>query len=518
VRQASPPTAIAEWQTTYDQMVAAHRDILQALQHQPQPRTATTRRTLSIYTEPQLLDHCFYRQPDGAAPVDRFPVVPMTMNLELMVDAATRLVPDKVAVALERIAAYRWLAVSPAADIDITANFDGRDRVDVRIGDHASGTVVLADAYPSWPAPALQLRGEAASSVTGEQLYSDRWMFHGPAYRGVTAIDAVAVDGIRGQLRSLAASGGLLDNAGQLLGYWVMTHVDRDVLAFPVRIGRIDFAGAAPAVGATTECRVRITEVTAELVSSDMELAHDGRLWARISGWVDKRFDTDDVVWPMLRFPEDHGIARADTDGNWIAVEHWRGAASRELIARRYLDADERQRLDTMGLRRRRGWLLGRIAIKDAVRQLLWAQGHGPMFPIEVHVDNDADGRPQVRGPGGRSFAVSVAHKADIAVARVAGSGAVGVDIERIEARSDGFADIAFSPAERSLRGGADRDEWLTRVWAAKEAVAKLRGTGLQGNPRRFEVTEVAGERLLVDGVWVATRRHDDYIIAWSEQ
>ena len=43
-------------------------------------------------------------------------------------------------------------------------------------------------------------------------------------------------------------------------------------------------------------------------------------------------------------------------------------------------------------------------------------------------------------------------------------------------------------------------------------------GTGLQGNPRRFEVTEVAGERLLVNGVWVDSQRQGDYIVAWSEQ
>jgi phosphopantetheinyl transferase len=61
----------------------------------------------------------------------------------------------------------------------------------------------------------------------------------------------------------------------------------------------------------------------------------------------------------------------------------------------------------------------------------------------------------------------------------------------------------------------------MTRVWAAKEAAAKARGTGLEGNPRRFEVVDVAGERMLVSTpggarAWIQTRRDGDHVVAWT--
>jgi phosphopantetheinyl transferase len=107
-----------------------------------------------------------------------------------------------------------------------------------------------------------------------------------------------------------------------------------------------------------------------------------------------------------------------------------------------------------------------------------------------------------------------VAHKDDVAVARVAAGRDVGIDIEHIEARPDGFARIAFTAAEREILRG---DEWLTRGWAGKEAVAKARGSGLEGNPRGFAVERIDGEDLRVDGTWVRSRRCGEHIIAWVD-
>jgi phosphopantetheine--protein transferase-like protein len=92
----------------------------------------------------------------------------------------------------------------------------------------------------------------------------------------------------------------------------------------------------------------------------------------------------------------------------------------------------------------------------------------------------------------------------------------VGIDVERIEPRSDSFAELSFSRAELRLIEGEPRDEGLTRLWSAKEAAAKAAGTGLGGAPSRFPIRDRAGERLLVDGTWVSTKRHRDFIIGWT--
>ncbi|WP_242606410.1 type I polyketide synthase, partial [Protofrankia symbiont of Coriaria ruscifolia] len=80
------------------------------------------RRTLSIETMPYIIDHCFYRQPPRWPHlVDRFPVVPMTAVLELMIDQARAVVPDRVVVGVTDVRALRWLAIEPAVEVTVTA-------------------------------------------------------------------------------------------------------------------------------------------------------------------------------------------------------------------------------------------------------------------------------------------------------------------------------------------------------------------------------------------------------------
>ena len=521
------PAILAELTANLQAIADTQRDVVAAWTRQEArlaPRASTVRHTLSVDAHPYLLDHCFYRQPAGwPDAADRYPVVPMTMHLELMVDAARSLVPERVPVAIEDVRAWRWCAVAPPAEVDVSATFDGGERVTVRVGSYAEGTVILGDGYPAAPAPSREpLQGERPPPVDARAFYDDRWMFHGPAYQGVTRLDAVADDGIRGALVERPAPGALVDNAGQLMGFWVMQRFEVDRLAFPVRIDRLSFYGPTPAAGDGFDCRVWIRSTSDTEVRADLQLTGPGgALWCDIRNWVDHRFDTDEVIWPLLRFPEENLMGEPDPAGYVRAIQRWRGAASRELIARRYLDRRERAEWEAVGARRKADWLVGRIAVKDAVRHWLQARGGGPIFPIEVAVHSREGRAPRVDAPGGHDLRVSLAHKDRIAVALVAEGRDPGIDLERIEPRSDSFADIAFTPAERTLGAEADRDEWMTRVWAAKEAAAKARGTGLQGNPRRFEVVDVAGERMLVSTpggarTWIQTRRDGDHVVAWT--
>jgi len=132
-------------------------------------------------------------------------------------------------------------------------------------------------------------------------------------------------------------------------------------------------------------------------------------------------------------------------------------------------------------------------------------------------VRSDEAGRPHVSGPWSDDVRVSIAHTDGIAVALAAEGMAPGVDVEPIEARGDGFAAMAFGDEELTLVRSGARDEWLTRVWCAKEAAGKARGTGLGGAPRSLRVERVEGERMLVDRLLVDTRVLDGHVIAWTE-
>ena len=150
---------------------------------------------------------------------------------------------------------------------------------------------------------------------------------------------------------------------------------------------------------------------------------------------------------------------------------------------------------------RRAEWLFGRAAAKDAVRRLLRERDDINASPADIEIDHDQDGRPFVRllglGASATAPSISIAHSDGFAVA-IAGHCAegerLGIDIERIRAREGPFQEIAFHADELTLLdafAGSTRDEWVTRLWCAKEATAKALGKGLLEGPRSLTVRKV---------------------------
>jgi phosphopantetheine--protein transferase-like protein len=500
---------LAELVATLDEAAAASRAVVDAYRARTTPTELTITRPLSVALEPALLDHCFYRQPPNWSTVsDRYPVVPMTMTIGLLISAAQQILPDRIAIAVEDVRAMRWVAVEPAITAELKAKLREPDLVDVDLPGYARATIRFAATYPAAPKTVLApLTNPRNAPHSAAQMYADRWMFHGPAYQGVTSMGPVGDDGVDGEITTLPAPGALLDCAGQLMGWWVMHTESRDRLAMPVHVERIELFAAHPAPGERVQCSVRMREVGEQNVRADLELSRAGIVWARITGWTDRRFDSDDAVWKVLMYPEHNVLADADAAGFVTVTEHWRGAASRELMMRRYLGASERADHDRTGPRGRRGFLLGRIALKDAVRLHHWKQAKRDLWPVEIVVSNAESGQPLVDG-----VHVSVAHKDDRAVAIVDAQRNVGIDIEKIEPRTEAFLAIAFTPAEFALAAGSD--EMFARMWAAKEAFAKALGTGMT-DPKKFEVRR-AGEHFSVGNFTVQTRRDGDYAIAWT--
>jgi 3-oxoacyl-(acyl-carrier-protein) synthase/malonyl CoA-acyl carrier protein transacylase len=431
--RAGMPAIVAEFDANLRAIAEAQREVVAAFMQRrsASARQARTRRfpfEFSLARHPELLDHCFYRQPDGWPQLaDRYPVVPMTMHLEVMLETALELVPELIPIAIERVRAYRWCVAEPAQEVEIEAHFDGQRHVEIRIGDYAAGRVVMGEQLPEAPLPRrAPLRQAGPSPVDARALYDERFMFHGPAYRGVTSIDALGDDGIRGRLCARAAKGALLDNAGQLMGFWVMQHFERDRLAFPARIERVALHGETPAPGAELDCTVFIESQSDTEVRANIQLTGaDGRVVYDIQGWTDRRFDTDSVSWPLLRFPEQRLLSERRPGGYHHTIPRWRGAPSRELMARRYLDGRERDLWQSLPTARKTQWLLGRIGIKDAVRDWLWRNGHGACYPVEIAVhddaihDNPGSGRVRVEGPFDSALQVSFEASDEVAVTRV---------------------------------------------------------------------------------------------------
>ena len=502
---------------------------------------------LSVAAQPWWGDHAFYPQPPGWDCLeDRFPLVPLTALIEMLSEEAQKLLPGSVVVSVEQVRAFKWLAVEPAVAVTVRATLDveaseaageGTYCVKASIDGHARAVVRLSTSYPPAPEPrATPVHGEIPRIWTVEQIYPDGHLFHGPAYQGITSIEAFGTDGAAGHLETKPFPGSLLDNAGQIFGIWVAAHADKDRLVLPTSVDAFTFFGPHPEPGTQVKCVVNCTALEDTHVRADLELTVDGRVWCRIEGWEDRRFQSDDRLFTMLREPGDHLLAVPQPGGWHLVTEGWPDSASREVVMRRFLGQRERDLHLTLNPRAQRTRLLGRIAVKDAVRDRLFDAGNPAVWPVQVDVHNDDAGRPSVRladigGSTPRDLRVSLAHTlggrgappVGIGVAIAADGVDVGIDLERVTERTDTFAGVAMTPVEQTLFGqvfghlaGRDRDRELTRWWTAKEAVAKAAGTGLQGRPRDFQVTAVRlpgttehsghdGPDLQVHDRWVAT-------------
>jgi hypothetical protein len=403
----------------------------------PAIRPLTKRLTISTDSMPFLLDHCFAPQREGWPDLaDRRPVVPGTTLIQLMMDAAEEAAPGLRAVRVHDVKLSRWLIGAPAAEVTVTVEPIGPDRVRVAVGDHSQAVVELAEIWATGPRRSWSIAPSerTAPDMTAREFYERRVMFHGPALQGITALTSVGAEHVGGVITTPDVPGGLLDNVGQLLGYWIWVTQTEKRIAFPVQMGRIEFFGEHPPAGTPVDCLIRVVEVSDRSYRVDAQLTVNGVVWAEIGDWRDRRFDSHMELDEAWRFPERNPLSQRQP-GGWVAVaERWPDLASRELYLSKYLSGRERACYDRLPPRNRRHWLLGRIAVKDAVRTLLWDNGSGPIFPAEILVTDTADGQVTVAGHHGfplPEIAVSLAYQDElgVSIARI-GRGPVSIAIE----------------------------------------------------------------------------------------
>ncbi len=327
-------------------------------------------------------------------------------------------------------------------------------------------------------------------------------MFHGPRFQGIRTLLAIGEDHVSATLVALPTQGATLDNVGQLLGYWIVATQSRRNTVFPVDAASIRLLFEAPQAGTPIHCDIRRIEVGDNFVGADIQLTVAGRVWVEIEGWRDRRFDAPASTREAVHFPERHAVSTRY--GEWSLMrEFTHDPASRELLARKCLGRAEREGYASLPTRRQKPWLLGRIAAKDAVRQLLWDQGEGPVHFAEIAIVNERTGRPVAVGMHGRTLPplhLSIAHSGDFAVAMAVpaenGVTGIGIDIQEVTELDESAIDVALSASEQHLLDTLDegnrqrRALWFCRFWAAKESVAKAGGRGLEGRPRDFIVTK----------------------------
>lgn len=166
-----------------------------------------------------------------------------------------------------------------------------------------------------------------------------------------------------------------------------------------------------------------------------------------------------------------------------------------------WLSARECSRLDLLRFPKRRSeFLLRRWTGKQVAAVALGIAPSTSSGWARVELLNHPTGAPYVDVDGAAAGVdVSLTDRAGHAVGLVsavgAGPGTLGVDLEVVEPRSEGFVTDFLTPAEvawvRHRRDEDGEDGWqeaANLIWSAKEAALKVQQVGLRADTRTVEV------------------------------
>ncbi len=394
-----------------------------------------------------LLDHALGRRiSDCHSELIPLPIVPFTISMTILAEAACRLAEGKHCLALTDIRGSRWLAADRGTlrlGIEAQRENGGPDTEEVRVRlyeiDRDSGrrylafegSALMGARYPERPAP-MPVRSEdiRQAQVPVEFFYS-YCTYNGPVFQGIRQVlefdESTIVSDLQvppterfradGADPGFEIPGALLDSVGQLSGYWLVEQGIRDFGIFPFRCARYSQFAEAPRPGARfrSNCSIRRH---AHIVTCSFDFLDDaGRVFARIEDmelrfydnpWVRRFFvahDPEDMFTtpdsesgPMVDGTE--AIARRiDTlPGEFLhqSWNIWSRALAHLILNSRELDAWYRLPARDAAASQ---ILLERLVAKDAVR--VWARRElmEELLPADIEVTSADEGRVRAHSP-----------------------------------------------------------------------------------------------------------------------
>ncbi|NTE01282.1 4'-phosphopantetheinyl transferase superfamily protein [Agrobacterium tumefaciens] len=476
----------------------------------------TEKLDVSLDNCPYLIDHSLLRQPKGWPTVeDMDPVIPMTMIFEVFAEIANAQSPSEKVQKIRNMRVFQWMNVVKPFQETVIGEWKDEETVYLNLERFANAEVRLSPFLNTAPDRNFNIGEKLNIDRTTEQIY-DAHMFHGPAYQGIKKIVAVGQNGITGIIEAAGGKGSLLDNAGQLFGLWLQLTLEKDRIAFPVKIQEIEFFGEMAEQDGTFECTCVLTELNDEFATADIVMKKDGKTWLIISGWQNRRLEIDEPLWNVSMSPLRNRLSEEIAPGVFLFGNAYSRVVSWDFILKRYFNQTEKKHHNSLLPNKRKTWMISRVAAKDAVRNLLNTQKQQPCYPITFEIYSDEFRKPYVKGSLTEGIQISIAHKGTDAVGIARFDQAVGIDIETIEERSPAFFDLVFNDHELELLAQKDKTEWATRFWVAKEAYGKFLGKGLQGNPKAYTVQQINGDELLINHITIKTIKHKNYIIGWT--
>jgi len=485
---------------------------------------------LEIDTEkyPFLEDHSIVNQPIGwSNPEDLYPVVPMTMSIQLLADIAKKHAPGQRVIKVSSITAMDFIPASPAWNGVVQGFWRSENELSLTIPGHFMMTVTMGTEAPpvptEWVEKAKQdLGGPRMEPIPRDRVYND-YSFHRERYRSLIRSLEFADNGFDNLITKREGMGSLLDQMGQSVGLYLHLYEDNNRVSFPVRVSDITFYQDMDDQEGTFEHYCVVRNVTDTFITADCIYTRDNKVWAIARGWANQRLGIDSAMWSIVLEPETKRLAIPIADDVfWVGYGGTLpNRTTMIFLYLRYLTSTEKKTfLAISSTAAQNDYIAGRIALKDTVRSAL-KKGDAYPYPIEVDSYYDDKGKLYVRWEDGHAFTppieVSLSHKNEKAVC-VIRDHPVGIDMETLEHKDQGFWDLAFTPAEQELlRAQPDPDLAAIQAWVAKEAYGKMTGAGLGGNPKKNAVSAIDGNDLTINDVHVVTTQYEGYVIGWTK-
>lgn len=488
-------------------------------------------------------------------------------GLEMMSEAARKLVPRHRVAEVDNLRAQRWIGFERGAvRIIIRA-----ERISWPDSQFAAVKVQFRDDSPNsaytWPIIEATLLLSTCGTIhkpiqpppltnarpvnwSGHEIYPDR-LFQGPGLRIMRHVDLWSEEGIDFEIEVPNRSEAVRYTRIPLFSIWP-TLMDGIVSSFPLwrshekfagaismpfRVRRIIFYASSFTEGSRLRGYLRLTSVTPRSHVVDIQISDgNGNLLIHLKGWEElcdrvppeyqkfilrpsENFLTHELPLTLLGNPTTPIAASVATDVPFKLFEHsqeiWLKTLAYVLLA-----PNEREEwLEMQGATSRRvEWLFGRAVAKESVRRYLQKYHQARWTAADIPIWADDSGKPHPLGPWREhttaNLDISIAHTSKLIVAAVVANARIGIDIEAIgRSLSEDFTRGVFTHEELDLATQAgESPNAILRFWCAKEAISKALGTGIRYSPKDLHITAMdpsTGEiQIELLGQWLDVFKH----------
>ncbi|MDD2598857.1 MAG: 4'-phosphopantetheinyl transferase superfamily protein [Kiritimatiellae bacterium] len=489
-------------------------------------------------------------------------ILSLCTGLEMMAEAARKLVPRRRVAQIVSVRSQRWLGFERGAiSINIRAeNINWRDSsfqaVKVELRDNAPDSeftdpvieaiILLSTAgFIAQSAQAEPLITPHPVNWFGHEIYPNR-LFHGSELRAIRHVDLWSEGGINFEIqvpgRSRAVKHtrmplfsiwpALLDAVVSSIPLWRSHGNFPDSISIPFRCRSIIFYAASFTEGSRLNGYMRITATTPRSQIADIKVSDgNGNMLIHIRGWEELSEPVPDIYHKFVLNPSETfitGTLPMELLGNPttpvatavtkdIPFKMFESNQELWLKTLAFTSLSEKERIEWLEMQgatsRRVEWLFGRIAAKEALRRYLINFQQARWTCADIDIWPDDSGKPHPLGTWRQHSAthldLSIAHTSKLIVAAVAANARLGIDIEMVTRDlSEEFTKGVFTPAELELAAHAGEGPVaILRFWCAKEAISKALGVGIRYSPKDLQVLHidpVNGEiQLQMTGQWL---------------